>query len=773
MVFLRTSRSKPSELIAAADLARDSLDWSKAAKLYQAALDLNRGNPPIWVQLGHALKESGNLEAATRAYAQAVELDPLSSDPHLQLGHARKLAGDIDGATDAYRRALEIDPGNKYAKFELKNLGEGVEGARHVDLTRGVATRLAKTSDTTVALDVSDLMHYFLSARSPTGIQRVQINVVASLIESDRDTFAVLLVCFTKQRDFWIEIDAGIFKKICRLALIGADLKDRVWQKAIHDLHSELDVGEAIAFPRGTALINLGTSWWLQNYFLMIRHAKARYDITYIPFVHDCIPVITPEHCISHLTQDFIEWLLGVFSHADGYLVNSNATKNDLIRVADFLGHHIAEPKIVHLDGRFPGPFLDDSATATEAAWPEIQRKHNLGKLPIVLFVSTIESRKNHQLAFNVWLKLIKQRGLADVPMLVCVGRNGWLNEAALAKLQASELLRKRVLLLSDISDAELAALYSHCLFTIYPSSYEGWGLPVTESLCYGKLPLISNTSSLPEAGGPFAEYFEIDSERDFQAKLERLIDDVSYRSEREEKIKTSFNPRDWNAIAEEIAGAGARLSEASGTSADPAKERAIWPLPAAMGVFHQFSRNSEAIVWRGMSSGELYRMGLGWNECDDWGCWMKSRTADIAFRAPENNAVNGGYLVALFLQGLPLGSPAVTFAVHDVQNEVDVMSDTLQPGRYSNYLVSLPENAVRDGVIHLRISSSGKVSLSNSSEGHDTRIATLGVCGFFYCREGDIMSRLRLIEAMQFSRGISSLRPRPIDEDIGIPMKG
>ena len=77
---------------------------------------------------------------------------------------------------------------------------------------------------------------------------------------------------------------------------------------------------------------------------------------------------------------------------------------------------------------------------------------------------------------------------------------------------------------LEGTSDPDLAALYRRCLFTVYPSLYEGWGLPVTESLCYGKTPLLSRVASLPEAGGEFADYFEIGSKVGLAAALKRLV---------------------------------------------------------------------------------------------------------------------------------------------------------------------------------------------------------------------------------------------------------
>ena len=612
---------------------------------------------------------------------------PMTLDAHLQLGHALKMSGDIGSAIDAYQKAVEIDPANRHARMELMGLGLGqlAGGSPAAGATVGITQRAGELPY--VALDVSDLLHYFLNARSPTGIQRVQVNVVMSLLAMKDAPYEAILVCFTEKADFWIEVDPKLFTVVCRLSLVSADKYDPAWQKITRELSDELVIRETIRFPDNTTLLNIGTSWWLQNYFLMLRYAKSKYGIKYIPFVHDCIPVIMPEHCVMGLTQDFITWILGVFSHADGFVVNSNATSNDLTRVATLLGYDISLPTVVHLDGRFPSyplKIIQDDQWAAE-----IKEKYKIDG-DYILFVSTIESRKNHILAFNVWLRLIKQRGLDKVPVLVCVGRNGWMVDAALAKLHASDQLKKKVLILSDISDIELDYLYNNCLFTIYPSSYEGWGLPVTELFCYGKPSLISNVSSLPEAGGRFADYFDPESERDFQTKLEKLIDDVPYRAERSGNITSNFAPREWSAIASDIAAAAAS-APASKPRAEPGDANNIWPAPALAGVFHRLSRNTETVIWPGMTSGEVYRMGLGWNFCDDWGCWMKSASADIAFIASPIAKKDVGYLLYLRLQGLPSGTIDTRFAVTVTGRSGEVLEGILLPGQWANFCLKVP----------------------------------------------------------------------------------
>jgi len=128
--LLQSLRTGPSLIpgsgqwfISRADRARDSRDWVSAAQYYRKALDQKPDNPAIWVQYGHALKESGHLGAAENAYRKSLELDPNVADTHLQLGHALKIQGRKIEASAAYLRALVLDPALDHASLELRTLG--------------------------------------------------------------------------------------------------------------------------------------------------------------------------------------------------------------------------------------------------------------------------------------------------------------------------------------------------------------------------------------------------------------------------------------------------------------------------------------------------------------------------------------------------------------------------------------------------------------------------------------------------------------------------
>ncbi|MFI5091233.1 MAG: glycosyltransferase [Terriglobales bacterium] len=91
------------------------------------------------------------------------------------------------------------------------------------------------------------------------------------------------------------------------------------------------------------------------------------------------------------------------------------------------------------------------------------------------------------------------------------------------------------------------------CLFTLFPSLYEGWGLPVTESLAHGKPCLISNRSALPEAGDTFARYFDPENLLDAYQMIRAAIEDLDELRIWTARIVREFQPVSWLTTADAI----------------------------------------------------------------------------------------------------------------------------------------------------------------------------------------------------------------------------
>ncbi len=168
---------------------------------------------------------------------------------------------------------------------------------------------------------------------------------------------------------------------------------------------------------------------------------------------------------------------------------------------------------------------------------------------PFVLSVSTIEVRKNHLYMIKIWEELIA-KGAKNIPNLVFVGKLGWDIEPLMKYIDQSGHLDGRLHILSNVSDHELTYLYDKCLFTMFPSFVEGFGLPVGESLAHGKPCIASNRSSMPEVGGRFVKYVSPEDVEGGVRLVEELLADPAALSAWEKEIREEYKPRTWTEFA-------------------------------------------------------------------------------------------------------------------------------------------------------------------------------------------------------------------------------
>ncbi len=117
------AQPSPDIDLALGDLARDQRDWLAAGKYYEAHLNHCPGSGDIWVQLGHARKESGNINAAKTAYQNACATDPASIDALRHLADLAKRLQHSEDTAQAYARMLEITPSATEPYLELVGMG--------------------------------------------------------------------------------------------------------------------------------------------------------------------------------------------------------------------------------------------------------------------------------------------------------------------------------------------------------------------------------------------------------------------------------------------------------------------------------------------------------------------------------------------------------------------------------------------------------------------------------------------------------------------------
>lgn len=156
-------------------------------------------------------------------------------------------------------------------------------------------------------------------------------------------------------------------------------------------------------------------------------------------------------------------------------------------------------------------------------------RRYGLQPQNYILFVGAIEPKKNVG-------RLIDAYAAMDVDMpLVVVGKKGWLWEDELGKanfLSDNKDSRKKVKLLEYVSVESLRYIYRGAYCLVFPSLYEGFGLPPLEAMNFGCPVITSNASCLPEICGNAALYVDPYNVRDIKEKLETLLSDTELRQQ-------------------------------------------------------------------------------------------------------------------------------------------------------------------------------------------------------------------------------------------------
>lgn len=257
--------------------------------------------------------------------------------------------------------------------------------------------------------------------------------------------------------------------------------------------------------------------------------------------VHDLSFILFPDHADSSLANYLERAVPESVRRARLVLADSENTRNDIECLLDAAPEKV-EVLYAGVESRFRH---SEDAAALEV----VRQRYGLG-WPFILSVSTIERRKNLGRLVQAYGRLrSKRRGL---PKLVIVGRRGWLYEDVFEAV-VDLGLEDDVIFPGYIADDDLPALYSLAELFVYPSLYEGFGLPPLEAMACGTPVVAANTSSLPEVlGDAFLGVTPTDVEGLADA-MERALDDTELRADlRQRGVKRAaqFN---WERSAERL----------------------------------------------------------------------------------------------------------------------------------------------------------------------------------------------------------------------------
>jgi glycosyltransferase involved in cell wall biosynthesis len=221
----------------------------------------------------------------------------------------------------------------------------------------------------------------------------------------------------------------------------------------------------------------------------------GRASVAPVFFLHDVIPIDTPEFCRPG--EDLRHWRrLGTMAR-HGRLILTNSRATAAAAAARIAEAGWPEPRFAVVPLGVENCFRDARALAPPRA------VH-----PYAVVVGTIEARKNLAYLFSIWSRLVERHG-ARTPRLVVIGRRGWENEDVLDYLERSRRLAPFLIEVSDLADAGLASVMAGAGLVLAPSKSEGFSLPVAEGLTLGRRVAASDIPAHREVGQGLARLID------------------------------------------------------------------------------------------------------------------------------------------------------------------------------------------------------------------------------------------------------------------------
>ncbi|MBT4547100.1 MAG: glycosyltransferase family 4 protein [Candidatus Magasanikbacteria bacterium] len=168
-------------------------------------------------------------------------------------------------------------------------------------------------------------------------------------------------------------------------------------------------------------------------------------------------------------------------------------------------------------------------------------------KKPYVMYVGTAYPHKNIEGLLNAWLKFQELHG--DEYQLVLVGKENYFYQRLLVQQATHEI--KNFVYTGFVEDDELSAIYLQSSLYVFPSFYEGFGLPPLEAQDHGVPVVSSNASCLPEVLGDSVLYFDPNSPDQMADMIHKALDDEGVRSELKQNAKENLKRFSWEGLAE------------------------------------------------------------------------------------------------------------------------------------------------------------------------------------------------------------------------------
>jgi glycosyltransferase involved in cell wall biosynthesis len=418
------------------------------------------------------------------------------------------------------------------------------------------------SSNLRVAYDASMLGAGYISYRARTGIFRVIEEILLELHQ--RDDVSVCSVALNQEATIWDDVSSRLYFEKEQADLLSSFSRTHHSRFHLNTLYTKLihlqrrlirasGSKDALRYKMGRALEIVGNQ--LARIDASALPQTSKYDVyhgSYFPLpdadrlpdiprvltIYDMIPVLFPEFFVPKVNQRSISLLESINMQKDWIICISEQTKHDFCQ---YLGMDPARVFVTPLAAADYFYSVKDLSHIQN-----ILIKYKIPQSPYLLSLCTLEPRKNLDLLIRAFSDLVQAHPNTDLN-LVLVGTSGWKNDKIFQAVQENSQLEKRIVFTGYVPDQDLAPIYSGALTFVYPSLYEGFGLPPLESMQCGTPVIASNSSSLPEVIGDAGVLVDPKDQSELSHGIWRLVNDSELRSQLSQKSLMRAQQFSWS----------------------------------------------------------------------------------------------------------------------------------------------------------------------------------------------------------------------------------
>lgn len=259
-----------------------------------------------------------------------------------------------------------------------------------------------------------------------------------------------------------------------------------------------------------------------------------------IAVIHDLSFVLHPEHTARRNRQFLTRYVPRTLDRCQHVVTVSQNAKQEIVQHygTDPNKISVITPAIDH-DFFYPRPKADVAA---------VTEKYRIRK-PYILYAGTLEPRKNIKGILSAYTKLPPEVRASF--SLVLAGGKGWLDREIHAELQSLQQLD--IIATGYVPDADLPALYSGASVFVYPSFYEGFGMPPLEAMACNTPVIVANNSSLPEVVGDAGILVDAYDSADLAQHIEKILGDPVLADDLRRKGVERANATTWEESARRL----------------------------------------------------------------------------------------------------------------------------------------------------------------------------------------------------------------------------